>query len=133
MTPEEARAALVARWMQKAADALASARSELAAGRIDFAVNRAYYACFYSSSAVLLKMGRRFVKHTGVRTAIHEHMVKTGLLEKASGQLFSDLFHLRHRADYEDVEELSAADVEKIIAQADSFVEDMKRLIEPKG
>ncbi len=43
MTQDEARRSVVQYWMRKADDALASARSEFSAGRMDFAVNRAYY------------------------------------------------------------------------------------------
>jgi len=45
----EVRQEVVRYWMEKAATALDSARSELAADRYDFAVNRGYYACFYAA------------------------------------------------------------------------------------
>jgi len=80
MTREEARQAVIAHWIRKADSALASARSEFAAKRLDFAVNRIYYACFYAASAVLLKHGKKFVKHSGVRGAVHQDLVKPGLL-----------------------------------------------------
>ena len=62
-------------WLRKAGDALQSARSEAQAGRLDFAVNRAYYACFYAASAVLPRMGKKFVKHSGLRAAVHQDLV----------------------------------------------------------
>jgi len=36
---------------------------------------------FYAASAVLLKAGKKFIKHSGVRGAIHQHLVNTGLLD----------------------------------------------------
>jgi uncharacterized protein (UPF0332 family) len=45
-------------WMEKATEALASARSEQYYERRLFAVNRAYYACFYAANAVLLKQAK---------------------------------------------------------------------------
>ena len=77
MTEQEARDRAVQHWLRKSADASESAQSELRAGRYDFAVNRAYYAAFYSASAVLLAQGRHFVKHTGVRAAIHLRSVQS--------------------------------------------------------
>ncbi|TVP69337.1 MAG: HEPN domain-containing protein [Leptolyngbya sp. LCM1.Bin17] len=57
--------------LHKASQALESAWSEFQAERLDFAANRAYYACFYAASAVMLHRGRQFVKHSGLRGAIH--------------------------------------------------------------
>ncbi|MFH7244109.1 MAG: HEPN domain-containing protein [Spirulina sp.] len=52
--------------LQKADQALESARSEFQAQRFDFAINRAYYACFYVASAVMVQRGKQFVKHSGL-------------------------------------------------------------------
>jgi uncharacterized protein (UPF0332 family) len=81
MTQDEARDQVVEYWMRKAGDALESARSEARSTRMEFAVNRAYYACFYAASAVLLRLGKKFVKHTGLRAAVHQDLVKTTKLD----------------------------------------------------
>jgi hypothetical protein len=52
------------------------------------AVNRAYYACFYAASAVLQSEGRHFVKHTGVRAAVHAELVKPGRLPREIGETY---------------------------------------------
>ncbi|MGA7616852.1 MAG: HEPN domain-containing protein [Thermoanaerobaculia bacterium] len=64
MTEDPARTEVVSQWISRAEQAIASATSEMNAGRLEFAVNRSYYACFYSASAVLLQMGHQFVKHS---------------------------------------------------------------------
>jgi uncharacterized protein (UPF0332 family) len=87
MTEEEAQREVVRYWLGQARHALAPARSEAAAARFSFAVNRAYYACFYAGSAVLLSEGRKFVKHSGVRAASHRHSVKTGRIAPNRGNL----------------------------------------------
>ncbi|OGA45733.1 MAG: hypothetical protein A3F74_08245 [Betaproteobacteria bacterium RIFCSPLOWO2_12_FULL_62_58] len=74
--------------MDRTDSALASAASELAARRYDFAANRAYYACFYAASAVLLVAGRKFTKHSGVRGAVHQELVKPGLLDATWGRAY---------------------------------------------
>ena len=55
MKEEMARQEVIKYWMEKAYESLQSARSEQQAGRFVFAINRGYYACFYSASAVLLR------------------------------------------------------------------------------
>ena len=52
---EERREILVRNWEEKAHEALEAAKLLREAGILDAAVNRAYYACFYSVSAVLTK------------------------------------------------------------------------------
>ena len=71
MTGDDARSMVLAYWLDKSAEAIASADAEFAAGRYSFAVNRAYYACFYALSAVLLSDGQKYGKHSGVRAALH--------------------------------------------------------------
>lgn len=48
MNAEQARQILIKLWLEKAMEALASARLEFAEGHLGFAVNRLYYSCFYA-------------------------------------------------------------------------------------
>jgi uncharacterized protein (UPF0332 family) len=129
MTPGEARERAVQYLMQSAEESLASARSELAAGRARFAMNRAYYACFYAASGVLLAEGRHFVKHAGLRSAVHKHLVKPGKLSADMGKLYDELFADRHEADYGTFVEFDGATVQDRIDAAERFVEAMKGLL----
>jgi len=125
----EALTTVVRYWMAKAREALASARAELAAGRHGFAVNRAYYAAFYAASAVLLARGERFVKHSGVRGAVHRHLVKPGLLEQSLGQAYDRLFQDRQEADYVELSQFSAEDVREAVDQAAALVARLERIV----
>lgn len=129
MTRQEARHDNVEYLLSSGDECLASAASELAAGRLRFAMNRVYYACFYAVSAVLLNEGRHFVKHTAVRSALHEHLVKTGRLTAENGCLYDELFKNRHKADYGSFVRFEAAAVQSAIEQATSFVAEMKRTL----
>lgn len=119
----------VAFWLSKAEAALASARSERAVGRFDFAVNRAYYAAFYGATGVLLGMGMRFAKHSGVRRAIHRDLVKAGRLPTERGHAFDQLFKSRQTADYLDFARFTPEEVDSLIAEAEAFVAEMRRLV----
>lgn len=129
MTRDEAREQVVDYWMRKAHEALASARSESSAGRLDFTVNRAYYACFYSASAVLLRMGKKFVKHAGLRAAVHQDLVKTGKLDSRWGKVFDRIFENRQSADYVELCEFAVDQVDEIVLGAGGFVQEMQRLL----
>jgi len=49
--------------VKKADESMASARSEIDAGRLTFAVNRLYYAVFYAVTAALTADGKKVSKH----------------------------------------------------------------------
>ena len=55
MNEEKDLKEIVVYWVEKAMDSLDSAYDDLKANRLSFSVNRIYYACFYTISAVLLK------------------------------------------------------------------------------
>jgi uncharacterized protein (UPF0332 family) len=131
VTGQEARHQAVEHWLRKSADALASAQAEFLAARFDFAVNRAYYAAFYSASAVLLAHGQHFVKHSGVRAAIHQRLVKPGLLDARLGRAFDRLFDARQRADYLALMDVSAEEAASMACDAGEFVQAMRTLIAP--
>ena len=128
MKPEEAQAAVISHWRQKAQEALASARSELAAGRFDFAVNRAYYAAFYAASAAVLGRGKRVVKHQGLSACIHRDLVRSGELSAEWGKTFDRLFESRQMADYQELTRFDSDRAKELVEQARGFVEQMARL-----
>lgn len=129
MTRDEARERNVEWLVTSAEEALASAAAEQAAGRARFALNRAYYACFYAASAVLLSEGQSFVKHTGVRAAVRGHLVKTARIAAELGSVFDELFEDRHEADYGMLVEFDPAIVAQRVAGAREFVNEMRRLL----
>jgi uncharacterized protein len=129
MSEEEARAAVVARLMEKARDALAAARRELDAGDAALASNRVYYACFYALSAVLLKEGLQFAKHTGVRGAMHQHLVRTGRLSADFGRFYDKAFAERQEADYNAMASFTPESVLQRIGDAERFVAEMGRIL----
>ena len=88
---------LVGYWMEKAYESLAAGRSDYTSGRLSTAVRNLYYACFYALTALLLKEGRSFKKHTGVKAALHKDLIREGILEPEWGdrdalQLFSNFW-----------------------------------------
>lgn len=99
------------------------------AQRFDFSVNRAYYACFYAASAVLLAMGRKFVKHSGLRAAVHKDLVKAGRLTARWGKAFDRIFENRQFADYIELHRFQREQIEDIVKDAEGFVQEMRRLI----
>ncbi len=130
MSEEANRDKVILYWMEKASEALESARSEMRAGRFSFAVNRAYYACFYAASAMLLKERQRFQKHAGVRAAVHRAFVKTGRVAQAWGDFYDLVFDSRQRGDYQELVVFEQDQAAELVDKSGGFVKEMKRLLE---
>jgi uncharacterized protein (UPF0332 family) len=129
VTVEQARAEVIAFWLGRSDEAVASALAELAAGRCAFAVNRAYYACFYALSAVLLAGGRKYVKHSGVRAALHRDLIRTERLDPSWGRVYDRVFENRQRGDYQELVVFDAEHANELCEEATEFVAQMRRLL----
>jgi len=115
-------------WWELATESLANAEHDamlFPAG----AVSRAYYACFYAASALLLCEGRHFVKHTGVRAALHEHLVRTGRLAPELGQAYDELLKSRQIADYGALNRVTTEEARRAIDRARLVIEGIERLL----
>ena len=94
---------LVAYRLERAEESLEEAKILLERGYGNTFVNRLYYACFYAVSALLLTRGLSSAKHSGIRSLFHQKIVKSGLVDLESGQLYDRLFDNRQKGDYADL------------------------------
>ncbi len=92
-------------------------------------VNRLYYACFYSVSALLIKNGTVAKSHNGVRTVFFREFIKTEKVHKDFGKLYSDLFDWRNKGDYADFIDFKEQDVLPLLEKTDQFIEVLEKLI----
>jgi len=129
VTRDEATDRAVRYWMDRARECLAAAEDESRAGRFAFAVNRCYYAAFYAASATLLARGRRFVKHSGVRAAVHRDLVKPRLLPEDLGKVYDRLFHDRQQGDYVEFVSFEAEEVRTTIVESSGLVRALEALL----
>ena len=130
MNDMEPRKELVRYWLEKSRLALDAAKREHAAGDFSLAMNRIYYACFYSLCAVLTAEDMTYGKHSAVRSALHQHLVKAGRIAPEWGAFYDRAFDDRQEADYEATAEFDEAVVRQRIEKAAMFVAEMKRLLQ---
>jgi len=97
MTPERERE--IAANLERAEQSIQAAKDLATKGYHDFAASRAYYAAFYGATALLLKEGLDFSKHSGVISLIHQRFVMTGKLSKEQGKDMNSLFEIRKIED----------------------------------
>ncbi len=129
MNKEQADQILIDLWLEKASDALASAKLEHAEGHLAFAVNRLYYACFYAVTALLLTSGKQFTRHSAVIAEFNRAYVKTGKVDVAWSKFYQRLFDDRQESDYVPTATFDPADIGRRIERAKAFVGTIRALV----
>ena len=117
--------------LDRAQRAVESAKLLLAAGDVNGACNRAYYAMFDAARAALIATQKppeseAIKTHSGLISAFSLHLVKTGHVSVELGKSFSKIADIRLVADYSD-EEVSPDRAEWAIEQAAAFVGAMRQ------
>lgn len=125
---EETRT-LVRYRLSRAKEALEEAVLLLESDHTNTCVNRLYYACFYTVSALLLAKGLSATRHSGVRVLFHQNVVKPGLLSIAHGQMYDKFFDNRQKGDYADLARFEVQDVRPWLDEARAFVSDVEALV----
>ena len=92
-------------------------------------VNRLYYACFYSVIALLLKNNIETQSHDGTRTQFGLHFIKTGLIDKKYGKLYTKLFDFRQKGDYGDLYDYDGPTISPLISSVREFIDVIKQLM----
>jgi uncharacterized protein (UPF0332 family) len=85
-------------------------------------MNRLYYACFYAVLALLIKHKINSHTHSGAKTQLSLHFVKTGKLDKEFGMLYGDLFDLRQKGDYGDFFDFEEKHITSLIPKVEEFL-----------
>ena len=122
---------IVAYLLFKSGQDLSSAKSLANVQSWDGVINRLYYAAFHCVSALLYQNDMVAKSHSGIKSLLELHFVKTGLLSIEWGKFYARLFSDRSESDYEDFAIITAEDVLPLVPQTEEFIDVIKRLINP--
>lgn len=89
-----------------------------------------YYSCFYAVIALLLKNKIETQTHDGARIQFSLHFIKTGIIDKKYGKLFSKLFDYRQKGDYGDLFDFDANITLPLFDEVFEFIEELRKHIE---
>lgn len=112
--------------LDRACEALEDAKLLAENNRWNTAVNRLYYASFYAVIALLLRNGIETQTHDGVRTQFGLQYIKTGIIDKKFGKLFSKLFDYRLKGDYGDLFNFDKDIVEPLFEDVELLINAIK-------
>jgi len=129
MNKEQAGEILMKLWLEKAEDAFESAKLELTGGHLSFSVNRLYYCCFYAATALLLKDGKQFTRHSAVMSEFNRNYVKTGRVDVRWSKFYQKLFDDRQEGDYIPTASFEQAEILERVEQAAIFLKTIREII----
>jgi hypothetical protein len=99
-------------------------------GSLESVVNRAYYAMFYATLAVLTTVGKGSSKHSGVIALFDRFFVKTGKFPTKMSKALHKAFDLRQFGDYRELVQLDRRQVEETLSSADQYVDNVENFLE---
>jgi len=94
------------------------------------ALNRLYYAAFYSARALLATESLDSSRHSGVIALFQEHFVKTGLISTEVARALPRAFEKRQTSDYGDFSEPTSEEVLSLRDQVQAFVTACEAVVE---
>lgn len=96
------------------------------------AVNRLYYACYFTVIALLIDKEIQPQTHSGVRQMFGLHFIKTGIIDNSIGKFFTDIYDLRQSSDYDDYVAFNQDDVLDLINPANELITKIESLLSTK-
>ena len=115
--------------LSKADEALQASTILMASEQWNASVNRLYYACFYAVTALLVDDEILTKSHSGVKTQFFLNYIKTDIIDRSLGKLYSDLFDWRQKGDYGDFFDFEGEAVEPLYPEVERLILDIKQII----
>jgi len=119
--------------IESSQDDLEAAKELLNLKRYRAAVNRAYYAIFSLTNAVLLTKRIERSKHSGVEAAFIQYFVKAGVIEAEYGRIFDYVRKKREESDYSVQIKIDEEIAKKVVREAERFIIRLRQYLEKIG
>ena len=115
--------------LEKAQEVYGAAQVLCDANQWNSAVNRLYYACFYSASALLLNKHISAKTHSGVIGQFSEQIVRSGLVSVEDFRVYAKLLNWRSKGDYNDLYDFCKEDVMPMMPKVKHFIDVVAGLV----
>ncbi len=115
--------------LNRAKDTLDDARILAEKSKWNSTINRLYYSAYYAVTALLLKLDLSTTTHNGVKSNFSEHFIKTGLISKDLGKIYSQLFTWRQKGDYDDLFYFEKDKVEPYFKPVKELIDIVEKII----
>jgi uncharacterized protein (UPF0332 family) len=89
-------------------------------------VNRAYYAVFYATLALLVTVDTEPSKHSGVLSKFDELFVRQGVFPKEMSKIIHHAFDMRQAGDYQKSRVITGEQAVDVLNSAEEFVKNIE-------
>jgi len=127
---DEDRKTIVGLRLEKAKTAYRHAKANLDMGFVEVTANRFYYAAYYAVSALLIAYGHSAQTHSGIIAIFGREFVRTDVVSKGEGKLYSQLFAYRLKGDYDDNYDLDIDEIRPLEVPVWQFISKISELAE---
>lgn len=125
---DEDRKSVVNLRIEKAQKAYLQAKVNLNLGFVEVSANRFYYAAYYAVSALLIAKELSAQTHSGIIAVFGREFVKTNIVTKDDGKLYSQLFTYRLKGDYDDNYNLDINEIKPLEIPVGLFISKISAL-----
>ena len=123
----------VSSYLAKSKDAAEEMEILLKASRFSGACDRAYYAVFHATQALLARDGREFSSHEAVIAAFGREFAKTKKVDPKYHRILREAFDVRLTADYDIEAVVSLETAVILIADCRDFLGTIIPLTSPRS
>lgn len=109
-------------YRNRAKEELEASGSMLAGRFYAAAISRAYYAVFYSITALLLEDDVSTKSHKQTAIEFRKRFIKTGKLDIKFSNILDELFNARMITDYDAIPEIDEEQTHHLLKLAEEFV-----------
>lgn len=95
----------------------------------DSSASRSYFAMFYACQAALMYVGRTIPATQGIRSAFINQFVETGQFPARAGKALNEAYEYQEIGDYGHGFAVRRSDAERILQEAEAFVNSIDRTI----
>ena len=92
-------------------------------------INRLYYSAYYAVMSLLLNTNLKPTTHNGAKTNFTQYFIKTNLIPKKLGKIYSQLFTWRQKGDYDDLFDFNKEKVEIYFEPVKELIRKIEKLL----
>lgn len=112
--------------LEKAEEDIETAEELLSLKRYRAVVNRAFYALFSITTAVLLTKKLERAKHSGIEAAFNQYFIRNKIIEVEYGKIFDYVRRKREECDYNAKISIDKETAENVVKDSRKFIRRMK-------
>ena len=125
---EKDKFALIKYRIDKANETIVEAKEALELNHLNLAVNRIYYACFYSVEALMLTRDFSTKNHGVLKGEFNKIYIHSGILDKKYFETLNNAFKNRQTGDYGDFVKFNKDKVKNSLIEAEWFVAEINKM-----